>query len=61
MVSLLAGTVWTEATESGSLLWSPVKVTKSMVCSPDEGPDDSCVVTHGDLVETVHVMAICTL
>ena len=38
--------------KSGALSWSPVKITKSIVCSPDEGPDDSCVVTHNDLVET---------
>ena len=38
--------------KSGALSWSPVKITKSIVCSPDKGPDDSCVVTHNDLVET---------
>ena len=38
--------------KSGALSWSSVNITKSIVCSPDEGPDDSCVVTHNDLVET---------
>ena len=39
--------------KSGELSWSPVKITKSVVCSPDESPGDSCMVlTHNDLVET---------
>ena len=38
--------------KNGALPRSPVKITKSIVCSPDESPDDSCAVTHDDLVET---------
>ena len=31
---------------------SPVNITKSIVYSPVEGPNNSCVVTHDNLVET---------